>query len=293
MSVTVAREIDAAPDAARRETGLLRRALGQARARVGLVLAGLVVLVALVGPVVAPYAGTETVGEPFQAQGGQAILGTDNLGRDVFSRFLWGGRTVLALAVLCTAVGVAIGAFVGLVAGYTRTWVDGLLARLGDIVLAFPQVVLALLFLAVWGPHPWVIVAAIGLAHAPRTARTVRSAVLGVAERDHVEAAEAIGLRRWRVRLADVVPNIAGPLLTETGRRFAYSVALVTGLGVVGLGVQPPVAGWGLMIHENLAAMAVRPWPVLLPAIAIGLLAAGVSLLGDGIARGCEQGGME
>lgn len=290
MSVTATRGVGAAAKLTRRPAGLLQRALGQTRARVGLVLAGTVVLLAIVGPVVAPYAGSETVGAPFHAHTAQAILGTDNLGRDVLSRFLWGGRTVLALAVLSTLVGVAVGAFVALVAGYTRSWVDELLMRCGDIVLALPHLVLALLFVAVWGPRPWVVVVAVGLAHAPRTARVVRSAALHVAGRDYIEAAEAIGLRRWRVRVADMLPNIAGPLLAETGRRLTYSVALVTGLGLLGFGVQPPVAGWGLMLHENLAAMGVRPWPVLLPALAIGLLAVGVSLLSDGIARACVMG---
>lgn len=270
---------------AARGGGLLRRAWRRTRTKVGVALTAAVVLLACFGPFFAPYSTTEFVGQPFFAHTAEAVLGTDNLGRDVLSRFLGGGRSVLLLALLCTLFGVGLGIFVALVAGYSRTWVDEVFMRCGDVVLAFPQIVLALLFLSVWGPHPWVIVLTIGLSHAPRTARVMRAAVLDVAGRDYVRAAEAIGLRRWPVRLGDVLPNITGPLMVETGLRFTYSIGLVAGLGFLGLGLQPPAADWGLMINENRIGIVLQPWAVLLPVAAIGLLAVGTNLVSDGIAH--------
>ncbi|MQA79966.1 MAG: ABC transporter permease subunit [Streptosporangiales bacterium] len=265
--------------------GLLRQSLRYHRTKVGLVFTGAVVLLAIAGPLVAPYSTTEFVGQPFFAHTADAVLGTDNLGRDVLSRFLGGGRSVLLFAVLATVLGVGVGVVVALVAGYTRSWIDELLMRFSDIVLAFPQIVLALLFLSVWGPQPWVIVVTVGLSHAPRTARIIRSAVLGVAGRDYVRAAEAIGLRRWPVRVGDLLPNVTGPLMVETGLRFTYSIGLVAGLGFLGLGLQPPAADWGLMINENRIGLVVQPWAVLLPVAAIGLIAVGTNLISDGIAQ--------
>lgn len=265
--------------------GLLRQALRRGRTRVGIGITAFMVLLALFGPFFAPYSTTEFVGQPFYAHTAHALLGTDNLGRDVLSRFLGGGRSVLALAVLCTLFGVGLGTFVALVAGYSRTWIDEVFMRCGDVVLSFPQIVLALLFLSVWGPHPWVIVVTVGLSHAPRTARIMRAAVLDVARRDYVKAGEAIGLRRWPIRVGDLLPNVTGPLMVESGLRFTYSIGLVAGLGFLGLGLQPPAADWGLMINENRIGLVVQPWAVLLPVAAIGLLAVGTNLISDGIAQ--------
>jgi peptide/nickel transport system permease protein len=268
-----------------RAKGLLRQSLAYRRTWVGIALTGFILLLAIFGPLLAPYSTTEFVGQPFYAHTAHAVLGTDNLGRDVLSRFLGGGRSVLLLAALSTILGVGVGVIVALIAGYTRSWLDELLMRVSDVVLAFPQIVLALLFLSVWGPHPWVIVLTVGLSHAPRTARIIRAAVLGVARRDYVRAAEALGLRRWLVRWDDLLPNVTGPLMVETGLRFTYSIGLVAGLGFLGLGLQPPAADWGLMINENRIGLVVQPWAVLLPVVAIGLIAVGMNLISDGIAQ--------
>lgn len=274
-----------AAEAATKSKGLLRQSLRYGRTWVGLVLTVFIVLVAVFGPFIAPYSSTEFVGQPFFAHTANAVLGTDNIGRDVLTRFLYGGRSVLLLALLSTLLGVGLGVLVALVAGYTRSWLDELLMRFSDIVIAFPQIVLALLFLSVWGPHPWVIVLTVGLSHAPRTARIIRSAVLGVATRDYVRASEAIGIKRWPVRLVDLLPNVTGPLMVEAGLRFTYSIGLVAGLNFLGLGLEPPAADWGLMIGENRAGIVVQPWAVLLPVAAIGLIAVGTNLISDGIAQ--------
>ena len=266
--------------------GLLRRSLAVGRTRAGLMITVLVVAVAVVGPFVAPASETGFVGVPYTPDAAGTVFGTDYLGRDVWSRFLYGGVSVLALSGLCTVIGVGVGLLVALLAGYSRTWVDELLMRTTDVLLAFPAIVLALLFLAVFEPQPATVVATVAAGHAPRVARVMRAAVLDVAGRDYVRAAESMGLRRWPIRLGDLLPNVTGPLMVETGLRLTYSVALVAGLGFLGLsGLEADQADWGLMINENRLGFTVQPWAVLLPVIAIGLLTVGTNLVADGIAR--------
>lgn len=276
-----------------RKTSLFRRAMRNTRTRVGLGLTLLVLLTAFAGPLVAPNQATEFVGAPFSPPGTGGIFGTDNLGRDVWSRFLAGGQTLLVLALLATALGVGLGAVVGVTAAYLRGWVDEVLMRAGDLALAFPQIVLALLFLSILGPQLWLLVLMVGLGHLPRVARVVRGAAFSVVERDFVEAAEAVGIPRWRIALGEIVPNIGSTLAVEFGLRLTYSIGLVAGLSFLGLGVQPPTPDWGLMINENRIALTVQPWPVLLPVLAIALLTVGTNLVTDGLAKagiGSDQG---
>lgn len=266
--------------------GLFRRALAVPRTRVGLVITLLVVAVALVGPLIAPESETGFVGPPYDPDAPGTLFGTDNLGRDVWSRFLYGGVSVLWLSAACTVVGVGAGLLIALLAGYSRSWVDEVLMRATDVLLAFPAIVLALLFLAIFEPQPWTVIVTVAAGHAPRTARVMRAAVLDVAGRDYVRSAEAMGLRRWSIRLGDLLPNVTGPLMVELGLRLTYSVALVAGLGFLGLsGLSADQADWGLMINENRIGFTVQPWAILLPVAAIGLLTVGTNLVADGIAR--------
>jgi peptide/nickel transport system permease protein len=273
---------------ARRRGSLLRATLRIRRTQVGLVLAGAVVLIALFGSYLTTQSPTDFVDVPFSARGaGAAPFGTDNLGRDVLSRFLHGGRTLLALSAAATLLGVGLGALLGIMAGYLRGWRDELVMRTGDVVLAFPQVVVALLFLSIVGPNLWLLVVVVGLSHAPRSARVMRDAALSVVERDFVKAAEATGVRRWRIMAGEILPNVTGPLMVELGLRLTYSIGLVAALNFLGLGQQPPAADWGLMIDENRIAMSVQPWAVTLPVLAIAVLTIGTNLITDGLARAC------
>ncbi|WP_241156311.1 ABC transporter permease [Leucobacter chromiireducens] len=265
--------------------GLIARALREPRMVVGVVLAGLVVGIAVIGPLFAPHSPTEFVGPPFAQPGQDALLGTDNLGRDVVTRFLFGGRLLLLLAVLATLGGVGIGALVGVVAAYRRGWVDELLMRLGDVALAFPQLVLALLFLAVFGPQPALLVVLVAVGHLPRVARVVRGAAMSVVKRDFVRAAEVVGTPRWRIVVTEVLPNVSSTLAVEFGLRLTYSIGILAGLSFLGLGMQPPAADWGLMINENRIALTVAPWAVVLPVLAIAVLTVGTNLIADGLAR--------
>ena len=265
--------------------GLIARALREPRMVVGVVLTGLVVGIAVIGPLLAPHSPTEFVGPPFAQPGQDALLGTDNLGRDVVTRFLFGGRLLLLLAVLATLGGVGIGALVGVVAAYRRGWVDELLMRLGDVALAFPQLVLALLFLAVFGPQPALLVVLVAVGHLPRVARVVRGAAMSVVKRDFVRAAEVVGTPRWRIVVTEVLPNVSSTLAVEFGLRLTYSIGILAGLSFLGLGMQPPAADWGLMINENRIALTVAPWAVVLPVLAIAVLTVGTNLIADGLAR--------
>jgi peptide/nickel transport system permease protein len=264
---------------------LLRDALRLGRTRIGLGIVVLIVAVALLGPLVAPHSPTEFVGVPNTPPGGEAAFGTDALGRDVLSRFLHGGLTVLWLSAAATLLGIALGTVVGLVAAYSRNWLDDVLMRGNDVLLAFPQIIFVLLAVSAIGPKLWLIVLTVGLTHAPRVARVSRGAALEIVERDFVKSAEVVGEKRWRIVFAEVLPNVTSPLLVEIGLRMTYSIGLVAGISFLGFGLQPPAADWGLMINENRLAITVQAWSVLLPVIAIGLLTIGTNLITDGLSR--------
>jgi peptide/nickel transport system permease protein len=264
---------------------VLRAASRLTRTRIGLAIAVLMTLIALLGPVFAPHTATEFVGLPNAGPSGHAMFGTDSLGRDVLSRFLYGGRTVIGLALLTTLIGVTLGIAIGLTAACARGIVDEVLMRICDVFLAFPQILFALLLVAALGPKIWLLVLAVGLTHAPRVARVMRGAGLQVVERDFVKAAEAVGEKRRRIIFGELLPNVTSPLLVEIGLRLTYSIGLVAAISFLGFGLQPPRADWGLMINENRLSITVQPWSVVLPVLAIALLTVGSNLVTDGIAR--------
>jgi peptide/nickel transport system permease protein len=263
----------------------LRGSLALARTRIGLGIVLLIVLIALLGPAFAPHSPTAFVAAPNASPSSHAIFGADSLGRDVLSRFLNGGRSVLGLSVAATLLGVVLGVVIGLGAAYAGGVVDELLMRIADVFLAFPQIVLALLLVSALGPKLWLIVVTVGVGHAPRVARVMRGAAQQVVERDFVKAAEAVGESRTRILFGELLPNVTSPLLVEIGLRLTYSIGLVAGISFLGFGLQPPHADWGLMINENRLAITVQPWAVLTPVLAIALLTIGTNLMTDGIAR--------
>jgi len=274
---------------------LFSAAWAQHRTKIGLGITLLLLSIALFGPLVAPYEPDQGVeGQlPFAPPSSEAWLGTDTLGRDVLSRFLAGGLSVLILSGVSTALGIALGVTVGLLAAYSRGKLDDLLMRSMDVLLSFPQIVFALVLAATVGPELWLLVLAVGVTTMPRAARVTRGAAVEVVARDFVRAAEAIGLPRRRILMGEVLPNIASPLVVETTLRLTFNIAVVAGLSFLGFGLQPPAADWGLMINENKNGLTIQPWPVLLPVIAIALLTIGTSLIGDGLSRaaiGIERG---
>lgn len=275
----VAREVETPP-------GLFRRMMRQKQAKIGMALTGAVVLVAVIGPLLLPwatgYTSTEFSGRPFQPDG---VFGTDNLGRDILSRFLDGGLRLLIYAALATGLGMILGSAAGMLAAYQGGRLDSVIMRGNDVLLALPQLVFALLAITVLGPQGWVLVTVIGITHAPRIARVTRSAASAVITEDFVRAAEMYAVPRWKILAKDVLPNITGPLMVELGLRMTYSIAAIASLSFLGLGLQPPTAGWGLMINENRIALTVQPWGVILPVLAIAVLTVGSNLITDSLAR--------
>jgi peptide/nickel transport system permease protein len=283
-----------APTVGRPATILLRRAWRQMRTKIGIALVALLAGVALIGPFFAPHSPSEFVGIPYAHVSSALPLGADNLGRDVFSRFLWGGRSVLGLSLLATALGLLLGVSIGLVAAYSRSILDDVLMRAMDVILAFPSIVLALVAVSTLGPKQWLIVTVVGITTAPRVARVTRGASLEIVERDFVQAAEVLGESRFKILLGEILPNITSPLMVEASLRLTYSIGLIAGLSFLGFGLQPPAADWGLMINENRQALTIQPWGAAAPVIAIALLTIGTSLVGDGLARaaiGIDRGG--
>jgi peptide/nickel transport system permease protein len=268
-----------------RGASLLRRSLRLWRTRIGVALVGVIVLLAIVGPYVAPYGPSTPVGAPNSGPSGKAVLGTDYLGQDVLSRLLNGGGSILVMAVIATALGLVAGTALGLVAAYSRNALDDILMRGMDVIMAFPQIMLALVAVAIVGPHAWVIVVAIALTTAPRIARVARGAAQPVVERDFIACSEAMGVPRWRILFGELLPNTLGPLMVEASLRLTYSIAVIAALAFLGLSPNPNGANWGTMINQNEIVLAVQPWGAAAPIIAIALLTMGTGLIGDGIAR--------
>jgi peptide/nickel transport system permease protein len=263
----------------------LGRSLRYGRARIGVALTVLVVLLALVGPLAAPHAPDAVVGLPAQSPSGRFLLGTDYLGHDVLSRVLWGGRSVVWMAFAAATLGVAVGAAVGLLAAYSRSFTDDLLMRGMDVILAFPQIVFVLLFVSLLGPKLGLIVVLVALSWVPQVARVVRGITVEIVHREYVESAELIGLPRRRILAREILPNVTTPLLVEYGLRLTWSIALIAALSFLGFGIQPPSADWGLMINENRTILTTQPWAVVVPAALIALFAIGTNLIAEGIAR--------
>jgi peptide/nickel transport system permease protein len=264
---------------------VLGQAVRTARGATGLSLASLVVLIAAVGPFVAPHSPeallTLTYGKPT----GAFPLGGDFLGRDVLSRVLDGGWQLLLMALAATAIGIAAGAAAGVSAAYLRGRTDGLIMRTVDVILAFPQLVFALLLLSILGPRLWLIVLAVGLTHAPAVARVLRSATLDISERDFVKVAELQGMRPAAVMAKEILPSLTTPLMVEAGLRLTYSIIIMAGLAFLGFGQPPPAPNWGTMINENRAGLPLNPWAVIIPAAVIAVLTIGTNLLTDAIGR--------
>jgi peptide/nickel transport system permease protein len=255
------------------------------RGTIGLGLASVVVLTAVIGPFVAPNPPDALVTLTFGKPSGQFLLGGDYLGRDVLSRVLDGGWVLLIMAACATALGIAGGAAAGVSAAYLRGISDGIIMRTVDVILSFPQLVFALLLLSLLGPKLWLITIAVGISHAPQVARVLRSATLDLSEQDFVKAAELQGMRPAKVMWKEIMPNLVSPLMVEAGLRLTYSIVIVAGLAFLGFGQPPPAASWGTMINENRDGLPLNPWAVIVPAALIALLTIGTNTFTDAFAR--------
>ena len=274
--------------------GLIRQAMKLRRTQIGVTLSLLLIGVALIGPFVAPFGSTEYVEMPNTLNVPGTLLGTDYFGQDVLSRFLFGGRTILILAVIATSIGITLGTTLGLSAAYLRGRYDEIIMRSLDVILSFPQVLLSLVVISMFGPSNVLIICTVGLSTTPRIARIIRGAAISVVERDFISAAEALGETRKRVVFAEVLPNVTSSLLVEMNLRLTYSVGLIASLAFLGFTPEPNAANWGLMIQENRVALTEQPWGVILPTVALALMTIGTGLVGDGLSRvsaGIDRGG--
>lgn len=252
----------------------------------GFVLAG-TIGVALVGPWLAPHSPTDIVGVPYRAPafGEGPRLGTDDLGRDVLSRILHGGRPVVLTAVATTLIGTVLGAVLGIAAALAagrRRWLDGLLMRPLDTVLAVPPLLLVLLVLAV-APGRSAIVLAVVVVSVPLSARVVRAAALAAVGRAHVEAAVARGEGLSWLIGRELLPFVAGPLIADAAVRFVVSVYLVAAAGFLGLSAGG--ADWGLLIAQALPGAELQPWALAVPVLLIATLAVSANVLADEVSR--------
>ena len=255
---------------------------------IGFVLTAIVVVVGLFGPMIAPHPPNISVSIPFDGPSADHPFGLDYLGRDVLSRWLCGGRSVLLLASAATVIGVIGGLTIGLVAAYRRDWVDGALMRSTDLILGFPPLLLFLLVLVSFGNRLVPLVTVIGVYHAIRMSRLVRAAARDVMVLPYIEACHARGDTARHILGREVLPNILSPVLIDAGFRLIYSVIIIASLSFLGFGIRPPAADWGLMISENRSALQLNPWATLVPAFTLALLSVGVNLVTD--ARTCATG---
>lgn len=250
----------------------------------GTVVFVLFLLMAIFGPLLAPYGyADQNVAERLQPPSAAHFFGTDNFGRDVFSRVLVGAREVFYLGGIGTILAAIIGTSLGLIAGYAgRLWDEGIM-RLLDVLLAFPALLLAMVLLATTGASDLNLILVITVVYVPLFARIARSMVLDLRTREFVEAARLRGETRTYILFREMLPNAVPPLIVEGSVRFAYSIFLVASLGFLGLGVPPPSPDWGLQVNEARTFFDVAPWMLLFPAGAIALLVIGTSLMADGL----------
>jgi peptide/nickel transport system permease protein len=240
-------------------------------------------VVALLGPLIAPHDPTETVGRARQPPSGDFLLGTDTLGRDVLSRVLVGSQVSLQLGLISVGLGAVPGVLLGLVAGYAGGWVDSVISRFVDALLAFPSILLALVIIAALGPSLPNVMIAVGIGTIPLYARLTRGSVLGVKRLPYVEAARILGNPPGRIMLRHVLANCYAPIVVLSTLQVGNAILVGSGLSFLGLGAQPPTPEWGLMSAEGRDVLRRAWWISTFPGIAILSVVVACNLVGDGL----------
>jgi len=279
-------------------TELLRRP----QSALGTLIVFVFLLLTVFGPMIAPYDANDQDHPPRQAPNAEYPLGTDFLGRDVYSRVILGARSIFLTAGLGTIIAVTLGTLLGLFSAYQGGLTDEIISRLIDAFLALPALLIALVILGVihnleLEPGSWQAVLAnnsvllvISLVYVPIVARVVRSVTLDIKTREFVQAAQTQGESRWYILLREIFPSVIPALVVEASLRFSYAIFLVASLGFLGVGAKPPSPDWGLMVNENRSKYALTPWALEYPALAIAILVIGVNLMSDGIRRVIQKG---
>jgi peptide/nickel transport system permease protein len=243
-----------------------------------------VIALALLAPLMTTYEPTEqTRRERLQPPSSIHLFGTDNLGRDIFTRVLYGGQISLQVGIFSVALGAVAGTLLGLVAGYFGGWWEIIVMRLIDIMLAFPGILLALAIIAVLGRDLRNVMIAVGVASIPIYTRVVRGSTLSIKEYDYVLAARALGASSWRIILLHILPNVVAPIIVVTTNGVGGAIIAGAALSFLGLGQQPPNPEWGLMLNEGREYIRVAAWITTYPGLAIVVTVLAINLLGDGL----------
>lgn len=250
-------------------------------ALIGLVLTGSFFLAAILAPLIAPYGMAEVVGDVWEPRSAEHWLGTDNIGRDLLSRMIYGGRTTIFIACLATILSFTLGSFLGFTAAVIGGWVDQVMSRLVDLIMSIPSLIFALVVLSVMPVTIPVLILVMGLLDSTRVYRLSRAVAVDINVMDFVEAAKLRGEGRQWVIFREILPNALSPLVAELGLRFIFAVLFLSTLSFLGLGVQPPASDWGGMVKENKEGIVFGIGAALVPAAAIAALAISVNLVAD------------
>ncbi|MEJ5087249.1 MULTISPECIES: ABC transporter permease [Brucella] len=250
-------------------------------ARIGIVLVLIYAFVAFFAPWLAPHPEQQVVGGEFEPWSSDFLLGTDNLGRDVFSRLLYGARNTIGIAFATTVLAFCLGGILGLVSATNGSWLDQLLSRLVDIMMAIPQLIFALLLLSIFGISVVNLILIIAVLDATRIFRLTRAVAMNVTVMEFVEAAKLRGESQWWIIRREILPNITTPLISEFGLRFCFVFLSISALSFLGLGLQPPTADWGGMVRDTASLISFGDITPLLPAAAIAVLTVAVNFVVD------------
>ncbi|MDP2818667.1 MAG: ABC transporter permease [Polaromonas sp.] len=262
----------------------LRRLLRRRGAMLGLVIVVFFIAIALFAPSIAPQDPLETSWSAVRkAPSAQYLFGTDEIGRDVLSRVIWGARASLMAGLVSVCIAMALGVPIGLLAGYVGGWTDSLISRFTDAMLAVPFLILAIVLAAFLGPSLTNAMIAIGVSATPIFIRLTRGQVLSVKVEDYVEAARAVGNPHWRIALRHILPNILPPLIVQATLAIAAAIIAEASLSFLGLGQQPPTPSWGSMLNTAKNYVDNSPWMAIWPGASIFLLVLSFNLLGDGL----------
>lgn len=257
---------------------------GHKPAMISLALLGLLVLVSIIAPVIAPYGPREqNLRERLQPPSSTYILGTDHYGRDVFSRILYGGRYSLTIGLISVSISLSIGLTLGLLAGYAGNWVDTVVMRFTDVLLAFPGILLAIIITAMLGPSLVNLMIAVGIGATPRYIRVVRGATLSAKEEQYVEAVRALGAKPFRIIVHHILPNIWAPVMVVATLGIATAILSGAGLAYLGLGPEPGTPEWGAMLSEAREFIRRAWWATTFPGLAITITVLAINLIGDGL----------
>ncbi|MCA0905404.1 ABC transporter permease [Ruegeria marisrubri] len=252
-------------------------------ALIGLMFTGAYFFVAIAAPLIAPYGMAEVVGDVWEPASAEHLLGTDNIGRDLLTRMIYGGRTTIFIAAAATLLSFLTGTSLGLLAAVLGGWADQALSRTVDLIMSIPTLILALVILAIVPVTVPILILVMGLLDATRPYRLSRSVAVDINVMDYVEAAKLRGEGRTWIIFREILPNALSPLVAEFGLRFIFMVLFISTLSFLGLGVQPPLADWGGIVKENKDGIVYGIGAALYPAVAIATLAISVNLVADWI----------